>query len=215
MQLRQTTALKISKGFLFLLLIISLTSSAQTYKRICVMGSSSAFGYFGNPPQYPSDSSWASKIKRYYTDLGVIDTLFNIAQSSTDCFTGMPSSYVPPAGYNSPDPNINITRAVNLLPKPDVIIVNYPSNNYDWIPNDQIISCLQTIKDSANANNIQCYITTTQPRDNFSLAERQKLLDLKELIINTFGVWAINFWTDVVEDSTLDIRPEYSRQAFN
>ncbi len=189
---------------------ISSEGIAQTYKRICVMGSSTTFGYFGNPATYPRDSAWAFKLKKYYKDAGVIDTLFNIAANGTDCYTGMPSSYTPPPGRNTPGANFNITKAVNLLPKPDVIIVNYPTNNYDWLPNAEIIYCLQTIKDSANAKNIKCYITTTQPRDNFNTAERQKLKELKTLIESTFGIWAIDFWTDVVQDPPILIRTAYA-----
>ncbi len=196
--------------FICSLLFVVQAGIAQPYKRICVMGSSTSYGYFGNPAQYPRDSAWAFKLKKYYKDAGIIDTLYNIAVNGTDCYVGMPSTYVPPAGRNLPDNQFNITRAVNFNPKPDVIIVNYPTNNYDWLSNTEIINCLRTIKDSANANNIRCYITTTQPRNNFNNAERQKLKDLKALIETTFGVWAIDFWTDIVQDPPIVIRPEYA-----
>ncbi|HSN61978.1 MAG TPA: hypothetical protein VLR49_13655, partial [Ferruginibacter sp.] len=184
---------------LFLLFILQ---PGFTQKRIAIIGSSSASGYFPPSSGYPKDSAWAFKIKKHYKDLGVIDTIFNLGQSSTDCFEGMPSSYVPPAGfgYRLPNPAINITKAVNLIPKPDVIIVNYPSNNYDWISNDQILTCLQIIKDSANAKNIVCYITTTQPRDGFSPTERIKLKTLRDLILTQFGEWAIDFFTDLAQE---------------
>ncbi|MDQ6890251.1 MAG: hypothetical protein M3Z56_08260, partial [Bacteroidota bacterium] len=172
---------KVLKSLFFLLIVFIFhsTTDAQPYKRICVMGSSTAWGYFRDPnpphnPLYPRDSAWTFKLSVYYKNLGLIDTLFNIAQVSTDPYTGMPSSYVPPAGRNLPDSRYNITNAVNLIPKPDVIIVNYPSNNFDWQTTQEILFCLQTIKDSANAAGIQCYITTTQPRNTFSPAERQK-----------------------------------------
>jgi len=197
-------------SFLLLFFFNSLTGFSQ--KRIAVIGSSSAYGYFPSASGIPRDSAWASKIKKHFKDLNIIDTLFNLGQSSTDCFEGMPSSYTPPSGFNYrlPNPNINITRAVNLLPKPDVIIVNYPTNNYDWIPNAQIIACLQTIKDSANANNIKCFITTTQPREGFSPAERLKLKTLRDLILNQFGEWAIDFYTDIVQEPALSIKTIYS-----
>lgn len=109
----------------------------------------------------------------------------------------MPSSYPPPAGRNHPYYPHNITKAVSLLPKPDVIIVNYPTNQYDFLSKEEILFCLQTIKDSANAAGIRCFITTTQPRDNFNAAERQKLKEIRDLIIQRFGPYAIDFWTDV------------------
>jgi lysophospholipase L1-like esterase len=198
-----------------LLLLVSLSIIAQTgysQKHIAIIGSSSAAGYFPATSGFPKDSAWAYKVKKYYKDLGIIDTIINLGQSSTTCFEGMPSSFIPPAGFNYPLPNpaINITKAVNLIPKPDVIIVNYPSNGYDWIANEQILSCLQTIKDSANIKNIKCYITTTQPRDGFSPSERLKLKTLRDLILNQFGDFAIDFFTDITQEPALTIKTEYA-----
>ncbi|MEO8110603.1 MAG: T9SS type A sorting domain-containing protein [Ginsengibacter sp.] len=200
--------------FSLLFFIFALQVTAQPYKRICVIGSSTAWGYFGsaNPSLglYPRDSAWTFKLSKYYQNLGQIDTLFNIASVGTDPYSGMPSSYTPPGGRNTPDGRYNITRAVNFVPKPDVIIVNYPSNNYDWQTNQEILFCLQTIKDSANAAGIQCYITTTQPRNTFNAAERQKLKDLRDIILNRFGIYGIDFFTDIVEEPSLNILPIYS-----
>lgn len=188
---------------------------AQPFKRICVIGSSTAWGYFRDPnppydPVYPRDSAWTFKLSKYYKDLGMIDTLYNIASIGTDPYTGMPTSYVPPAQRNVPDNRYNITKAINLVPKPDVIIVNYPTNNFDWQSEQEILFCLQTIKDSANANGIQCYITTTQPRNTFSASERQKLKDLRNIILNRFGQYAIDFFSDIVQEPSLGILPVYS-----
>ncbi|HSY60792.1 MAG TPA: T9SS type A sorting domain-containing protein, partial [Cytophaga sp.] len=139
-----------------------------------------------------------------------VDTLYNLAVVSSDCYNGMPTSYTPPAGRNLPDPVHNITAILNEIPKPDVVIVNFPTNNYDWLSNTEILQCLQTIKDSANAQNVRCYITTTQPRNNFSPTEQQKLKDLQTLILIQFGQWAIDFWTDVVSPDSYLINPVYS-----
>jgi len=174
------------------------------------MGSSSALGYFGNPPQFPKDSGWAYKLKDHFKNLGIIDTLYNIAVPGGDPYVGMPSSYVPPVGRDKPDARFNITKAINFVPRPDVIIVNFPSNHYDWLTPAEIIHCLKVIKDSAVANNIKCYITTPQPRDSFSPVERQKLKDLKLLIESTFSEWSLDFWTDLVLGSNLKIKPEYA-----
>lgn len=175
------------------------------------MGSSSAYGYFtvNNVQLYPRDSGWAFKIKRHFKELGVIDTLFNIAANSSSCYDGMPSSYTPPPGRNHPYYPFNITRAVQLLPKPDVIIVNYPTNQYDFLSKEEIMFCLQTIKDSANAAGIRCFITTSQPRDKFSPSERQKLKEIRDLIMDRFGPYAIDFWTDVTVPVNL-MNPEYN-----
>ena len=197
--------------FLFFYLMI-LSGAGFSQKHIAIIGSSSAAGYFPASSGLPKDSAWAFKLKKHYKDFGIIDTIINLAQSSTDVFEGMPSSYVPPAstGYHNPNPAINITKAVNLIPKPDVIIVNYPSNSYDWLPLAQVMSCLQTIKDSANIKNIKCYITTTQPRDGFSPSERQKLKTLRDMILTQFGEFAIDFFTDIAQEPSLAIKTEYA-----
>lgn len=179
-------------------------------KRICVMGSSTAYGYFPNT-SIPRDSAWAFKISKYYKELGIIDTLYNIATPGIDCYTGMPTGYTPPLGRNNPDPSFNITRAVNFNPAPDIIIINFPSNGYTVLSETEIIQCLQTMKDYANARNIRCFITTTQPRNDFlQQAEREKLRTLKALIEATFGVYSIDFWTDLVLDPPIIINPLYN-----
>jgi hypothetical protein len=186
-----------------------LSVSGQNLKSICVMGSSTAYGSFPGTT-IPRDSAWTFKIKNYYKALNVIDTLYNIAVPSSDCYNGMPSSYVPPPDRHSPDPDHNITKAVNFLPKPDIIIINFPTNSYDFISLDEAIFCLQTMRDSALAKGIKCYITTTQPRDGYSPSERQKLKDLRDKILTTFGEWAIDFYTDIVSEPSLTIDPIYS-----
>lgn len=193
-------------------LLYQLTLSAQL-KRIAVIGSSTSTGYglpgyiSGNTSSAPD--SWVNKLKRYYIETGKIDTIYNISQSSTDCYTGMPTGYIPPPGRNAPNPNLNITKALSFFPKPDVIIVNYPTNSYDWLSIAEIMNCFRTIKRTANDQGVTCFITTTQPRNSFSPAERQKLRTLKDSIINQFGIYSIDFWTDIVQLPDLSIKPEY------
>ncbi|MEO5967481.1 MAG: SGNH/GDSL hydrolase family protein, partial [Ferruginibacter sp.] len=172
------------------------------------MGSSTAAGYF--PDGTSKDSSWAYKVKSYYKDAGIIDTIYNIAASGRDCYTGMPTGYIPPAGRNAPDPLFNITKAISFNPKPNIIIINFPSNNYEWMSNEEILFCLRTMRDTANAHNIRCFVTTTQPRDLNQVFQREKLRQLKTLIENEFGVYSIDFWSSLVLDPPIVIKPEYA-----
>lgn len=192
----------------FYFFLNSFNGRAQNYKRICVIGSSTSWGYFNEI--YPRDSGYAFKLSKYYKSLNLIDTLYNIAVNGSDPYFGMPSSYSPPAGRDAPDGRFNITKAVNFVPKPDVIIVNYPSNHYDYLTYSEVLFCLQTIKDSANAKGIVCYITTTQPRDNFNAVEREKLKVLRDSIMNRFGDFAMDFYSPIVQDPEMIIKPEYS-----
>ena len=126
-----------------------------------------------------------------------------------NCVTGMPNGYVSPytaSGFQGPDPSRNITAAINLVPKPDVIIVSYPTNGYDWMPFNDIINDLTIIKNTAEAAGIRCYITSTQPRNTFGPVERQKLRNLKDTIMKRFGEFAIDFYTVLAgpDDKILD-----------
>lgn len=195
------------------LFVIPITTSSQL-KRIAVIGSSTATGYglpgyiSGNNSSAPD--SWVNKLKRYYKDGGVIDTIYNIAQSTTDCYMGMPTGYEPPEGRSAPNPNLNITKALSFIPKPNVIIVNYPTNCYDWLNITEIMNCFRTIYKCANNEGVQCFIATTQPRNTFSFVERQKLRILKDSITAAFGMYSIDFWTDVVQPPDLTIKTDYA-----
>lgn len=201
------------KIFFVAALLLSSTLIMAQPKKIAVIGSSTAYGHFSlNGVQlYPRDSAWTFKLKAFYKEAGIIDTLYNLAASGNGPYHGMPSSYTPPPGRSHPYYPFNITRAMQYHPKPSVLIVSYPTNQYDYLSKAEIIHCLQTIKDSANSVGMLCYISTSQPRDNFSPAERIKLKQISDTIMHVFGPWAIDFFTELADTSTgLKIKPEYS-----
>src|SRR6218665_1412616 len=107
-------------------LVFYTTATIAQPKKICVMGSSSAYGYFNinGEPQYPRDSAWAFKLKKYYKDLNIIDTLYNIAITSANPYHGMPTSYTPPADRPAPYYPFNVTKATQYSPLPYVLIVS-------------------------------------------------------------------------------------------
>jgi lysophospholipase L1-like esterase len=198
--------------FAFSFILTFFINAKAQNKNVAVIGSSTAWGYFflNGVEQFPRDNGWVFKLEKYYQTINIVNKIVNLAVSGTDCYEGMPGTFVPPAGRPSPLPNSNITKAVNLIPKPNVIIVNYPTNRYDVYSNDEILKCLEVIKDSANIAGIKCYISTTQPRESFSATERQKLKTLRQLIINKFGEFAIDFWSDVTKEPELAIKPEFA-----
>lgn len=199
----------IREGFQILIAILLtclsvFNASGQGSKqRIAVIGSSTAYGQFGG--LYPRDSGFVFKLEKYYQTLGLIDAIDNYAMTATDCYTGMPAGYLPPEGRNQPDSRYNITRAVNGDHKPDVVLVNYPSNSYELLSDEEIIFCLDSIKKYANSHGVRCYITTSQPRDDWWTYQNTedglcRLKHVRDLILNYFGEFAIDFYTGVATD---------------
>lgn len=195
----------------FLFTLLCITASAQP-KKIAVIGSSTAYGHFimNGVALYPRDSAWPYKLKRHFMQAGIIDTLYNLSASGNGPYHGMPSSYTPPPGRSQPYYPFNVTRALQYNPLPSVLIISYPSNQYDYLSKIEIINCLQLIKDSANIAGIPCYITTSQPRDNFSASERVKLKQIRDTIMEVFGPWAIDFFTDLARPDDYKIKTEYA-----
>ena len=168
----------------------SISSEATELLRIVVIGSSTAAGY-----GVPADSAWVNRLKNAIKSDGRLDTIINLAIGGTDCYHGQPTGYRPPRGRNYPKTSANITKALSYLP--DIVIVNYASNNYDWLTNTEIMSCLKRIESVAYAKGSVCLITTTQPRDGFTTTARNKLRVIKDLTIQQFSSRSLNFWTDI------------------
>ena len=84
----------------FIILFIYLTCFSSVVfsqnKKLAVIGSSTAKGYgLANP----ETESWVNRVRNYYVAQGVIASpahVVNLAQSGTNCVTGMPDGYVSP-----------------------------------------------------------------------------------------------------------------------
>ena len=198
-----------------LLTLNCLTTHPQS-KIMVALGSSTVAGLGSSP----IDSCWVNRFNYYYKyQLGVVDSTYNLGVSSTSCYNGMPSTFVPPVSRSAGDPLHNVTKANSILsnlstPSDGVVIVNYPTNGYDGYSIAEIMSSLQTIYDSAAATGNKCYISTTQPRSdgNFAIsAVKKKLADLKDSIINRFGIsHSLDFWTGMFNPADSSILTVYS-----
>lgn len=176
-------------------------------KKLVVMGSSTAFGTGAQP----IDSSWVRLVNYHYKyQLGVVDTVYNIALGGYDPYHGLPTGYTPAPFYSVPDPQRNITKANSFAP--DVIIVSFVSNGFQvgGIPMDSIMKSLQLIKDSANKQGRVCFISTSQPRTGFDVPSRERLRIVKDSIMNRFGFYAINVFDSLVNTADNTILPQYA-----
>lgn len=191
-----------------LVAILLLCSLQSTYaqKKIYIIGSSTS-ACVG--PTNINDC-YVSRLSAFYNQATPLDTIVTtIAASGYNCYQGMPTGYIPPySGADfQPNPTANITYA--LSNNPDVILVNYPSNAYDFLPYDSIMYCLRTIKETANAAGKVCYITTSQPRTQFNAAARARLKVVRDSVLNAFGYFALNFWDGLTNPNDLSILPAY------
>ena len=187
-------------------LLVSGVALSQT-KIYSVIGSSTAAGREATVP----DSAWVNRLTNHYQSLGLTIVPHNLAVGGRNCYHGMPSGYTPPPGRDFPQVSENITMALSF--SPDVVIVSYVSNNYDFYSISEIMTCLQTMKDAANAQGKDCYVTTSQPRQDGAFADfttRSRLKVIRDSIMNRFGNFAIDFYTGIADPITYTINTDYS-----
>jgi lysophospholipase L1-like esterase len=178
-------------------------------KKILILGSSTSTCFFG-----PSslENCYVTRLQRHFEASGIPVIIDNRAEAGDNVYQAMPLNSTPPPGRQSPRPFKNITEG--LQGNPDVVLVNFPSNGYDVFSVEEVLVCLRTIKQAANAAGKPCYITTSQPRndpESFRTAEtRSKMAQIKNSVLGEFGEYAINFWDEIVDPADNTIKPQYN-----
>jgi lysophospholipase L1-like esterase len=193
----------IGTGLLFLL--SSFNSLAQQ-KKVTVLGSSTAAGTGASVP----DSSWVGKLrlsfKKNPSD-GKDTIVNNRAVGGYVTYKSLPTGYSHPADRPDPDPNANVTYVLNDLPRADVVIINYPTNDIaSGYTAKEMMDNLRLMYQQFTQNGIRCYITTSQPR-NLSDDQRVILRQLVDSIQLNFTAFSINFWDDIAATDG-SIKPE-------
>ena len=195
---------KIYLQLLWLFLSGAAVSQTKIYS---VTGSSTAAGIGASV----LDSSWVKRLTRYYQSAGLNVIANNLAVLGRNCYQGMPNGYIPPPNRDFPQVNDNITMALTF--SPEVVIVSYPSNNYNAYSISEIMDCLQTMKNTVNAQGKVCYVTTSQPRQDASfpdLTARTRLKVISDSIMNRFGNFAIDFFNGIANaDYTINTMYSY------
>ncbi|MBP9104018.1 MAG: T9SS type A sorting domain-containing protein [Chitinophagaceae bacterium] len=176
----------------------------QVKKKIGIIGSSTSQGNGASS----TDSSYVGRLRNFFVAKGLVDSVINFGMSGHSVFKGMPSSYIPFGNQEAPDPSRNITAILNR--NVDVVIVNYPSNGYDVLNIGEIMMAFRTIFDSCVARGVKCYITTTQPREDFGPTTQIFLKEIRDSILIRFGNNSINFYDPVTTPGTTMTMPVYS-----
>jgi len=160
----------------------------QALLRFTVVGSSTSAGTGATVP----DSAYINRLKAYYKAPGIIDTVYNLA---------IGGSWVG---------DVDITTALNK--GAPILLVNYPSNNYNATTNAAAIAKFQEIKDSCDARGVQFYCTGTAPRGitNYDAAGRANLIVLNDSLRNRFGSRFMDFLTPMLDTTNNGIKAAYS-----
>jgi len=187
-----------------LLPCLSPVASIAQKKVIVVLGSSTAEGVGVTNP----DSAYVRIVEHYYQNLGLIDTIYDLAVSGFTTYYAMPNSYVAPPDRPAHSWGFNVTSALAL--NPDVVLVNFPTNDIvDGYATSEYLSNLHTIYDSVIAAGKICYVTTTQPLDNEPVDTLEILRADRDSILNEFGAYSIDFYDPLVASDSLTINPLY------
>lgn len=157
--------------------------------RIVILGSSTAVGTGATSPE----KSWVGLLDAWLGTVTANHEIINLAKGglTTVPFRNDGSSPLP-------DANRNISRALDL--NPDLIILNFPSNNVSaGIPVATTIAHYREMKAAADARGITVLLTTTQPRNFGELAKRQLLQQEAIAVRAEFGASVIDVYDELTD----------------
>ena len=110
----------------------------------------------------------------------------------------MPTGFIPPPGRPNPSVNNNVTYALTY--NPEIILMNYPSNDAtNSYPMNEQITNYDTIVGLINQNNILLKMSTTQPRNLGSQSQLDLLFAMRDSTYSRYGIHAVDFWTDLAQ----------------
>ncbi len=199
---------------LIILCAVFFVSNSFAQQKIAILGSSTAFGDGASAYEL----SWVGRLESYYnqnTSDGLDTTFYNLAQGGYNSYLEMPTDYTPPAGRPGPDVEHNVTKALSY--SPDIVIINLPSNDIaEGYSKNEYMDNLRLMNSTIIASGAKAYITTPQPRNDFTVEDRQLLLDLVDSVHMNFGLRSIDFWDTIVsKDGQNLIRDDVMASQFH
>jgi lysophospholipase L1-like esterase len=180
----------------------SLKIAYDSGKVVVILGSSTAYG----TGAVPIDSSWVNLLNYQFKQDGKNIIIHNLALGGYTTYHIMPSNVPPANGRPGVDLSRNLDKALSF--KPDLIIINLPSNDISYgFPDKEILSNYNVICNEIKKNNVQYLITSTQPRNFADIQTRERLAILNHLVNATFPGNTIDFY-NLIADESLKIKPE-------
>lgn len=150
----------------------------QATKKVVVIGSSSATGANASV----ADSGWLNRWTAFANAHGLISSVTNLALAGMSVYAAMPTGYTPTGLQDAVDNTRNITQALSL--NPDVVIMQYGSNDYDGLTVDEVMFAFRTIYSTATAAGKKFYLFTAQPRPEFGDAGELRLREISDSIFS-------------------------------
>lgn len=173
--------------------------------KIVVIGSSTAEGH-----GVKAEESWVGRYSQYLKSVNPVHEVVNLAKGGYNTYHLMPTGYSK-AGRPGPDPERNISKAISL--DPDGIIINLPSNDAanNYSAAEQMAN-FEVMYQKAREHGIPIWITTTQPRDQLNANQNNIQMAVRDAILNTYGLYALDFWTVITRyvDGQPKIKTEYA-----
>lgn len=161
---------------------------------IVVLGSSTAEG----AGTWPLDFAWVNRYRRYVQGYNPNNQVINLAKGGYNTYHLLPSATEPPRDRTKPDTARNITKALEY--NPHGIIINLPSNDISggFSVKEQLDN-FRTYAAIADANGIELWVTTTQPRNFPKSRDRELQATVRDSLIAIFPNNYIDFWTEFAD----------------
>lgn len=182
----------------------SLTDASESYFvitddttscHIVVLGSSTAAGAGASV----SDSAWVNRYRNVNYQQDTRISVANLAMGGYTTYHLLPTgTYIPPGVGFSIDTSRNITKALSL--DPYAVIINLPSNDAsNYITVEQQLENFGLIVGEANANDVDTWVCTTQPKSYLDPTQLQIQKDMRDSIFSIYGEYAIDFWNGLAD----------------
>ncbi len=183
----------IIKRLIFSIFFLSIISCAFAGARIVVLGSSTAAG--SGPKD--TNNGWVNRYRTYLQSLDPTHQVINLSSGGSATYSALPAEDSV-ANRPKPDTLRNITKALSY--NPDIIILNYPTNDvgYGYSVKEQLDNYAVIVEKAAQAG-VPVWIATTQGR-NLDRNKRDLLIQTRDSIHSVYGDKAIDFWTTISND---------------
>lgn len=163
-------------------------------KTIVILGSSTAVGDGASP----ITKGWAYLYTAYAQGIDPGITVVNLAVGGYTTYNILPTGTTVASNRPAVDTAKNITTALTY--SPCAILINLPVNDTSGGFSDaETIANYRLIEAAASKQNVPLWVTTTRPA-NFSEAQRQQLIRIRDWTYEEFGSKAIDDWTTFAND---------------